>query len=168
MLTFGKLKRSRIRQSDPAPYDKLNENEKIISIEQFFGSCSHPVVEMRTYGNGLPFLQALPNDTFFLMEVVTDAKVLADEAGDHLDPEAVFENVTKRIWMTKSEIADTGLWDVHEFQRHLKNFRRSEVRAINREVEEFARHFQKKKQQTLEAPSTSGASTSDDPPRVAP
>ena len=79
MLTFGKLKRSRIRQSDPAPYDTLDENEKIISIEQFFGSCSHPVVEMRA-GNGLPFLQALPNDTFFLMEVVTDAKVLADEA----------------------------------------------------------------------------------------
>ena len=112
MLTFEKLQRSRIHQSDPAPQDTLDELETIISIEHFCGSCSHPVVQLRTFRHGLV---SLPNDTFFLMEVETDTKVLIK--GEFLDPDAVFENVTKRVWMTKSEIVDTGLWDVNEFER---------------------------------------------------
>ena len=94
MLTFEKLQRSRIHQSDPAPYDTLDEElETIISIEQFCGSCSHPVVELRTFRH---FHVSLPNDTFFLMEVETDTKVLIK--GEFLDPDAVFENVTTSMF----------------------------------------------------------------------
>ena len=146
MLTFEKLQRSRIHQSDPAPHDTLDELETIISIEQFCGSCSHPVVQLRTFRHGLV---SLPNDTFFLMEVETDTKVLIK--GEWFDPDAVFENVTKRVWMTKSEIVDTGLWDVNEFERQLKNYRRSESESTDQEVAEYARYFQNKKQRLDES-----------------
>ena len=74
--------------------------------------------------------------------------------GEFLDPDAVFENVTKRVWMTKSEIVDTGLWDVNEFERQLKNYRRSESESTDQEVAEYARYLQNKKQRLdAEAPS---------------
>ena len=146
MLTFEKLQRSRIHQSDPAPQDTLDELETIISIEQFCGSCSHPVVQLGHW----VIRTSLPNDTFFLMEVETDTKVLIK--GEWLDPDAVFENVTKRVWMTKSEIVDTGLWDVNEFERQLKNYRRSESESTVQEVAEYARYLQNKKQRLDESP----------------